>query len=190
MSINDICHICSDFAAHFTNVYGPINQHESPFFCSFYIQWKITCVYSGSFLILAMSCDRFFAAYYPISYKERISKGRLAKAAAFCVLISFFSAFLMTVTHVNEDGFCAVQRSGVDEIILLLAMIQSSVFHMVIPSLLTAILNLLIALKIRRRSVNHRFVIIVFNLPSIPWLIKIAPLARIFRDPNPEWILC
>ena len=157
MAIFDLINNLADFLTDLTELYGPINYHNTPIFCDIFIVTKGLCIKSGSLLVLSMSAERFFAVFYPIGYREKVSFGLLVKISIACAGISLLSTSLMSATHANTNGLCYEQRPGVTPLLMFLVVLESVVFQLAIPTILTIALNAAIVVKMKRRdSANQR----------------------------------
>ena len=123
-------------------------------------QFSGTCIRMASFIILSMSIERFYATYYPFRYKDNVNASTLIKVAMTCFALSFVSAALTTATQGNVNGYCYFWRPGVSEYLILLVTVETLLLQLFIPSTLTALFNLLIIFRLKRRSATQRFVFV------------------------------
>ena len=87
-------------------------------------------------------------------YKENVSTRVLAKIGVSIVLYSLLTTALVTIVSGNENGYCYEPRSGANYIMLLVAIAEALVVSLILPCILTVILNLLIVTKLRQRARN------------------------------------
>ena len=137
-------------------VYSEYNLHSIPMLCDASILLKGTCLRSSSLLILAMSLERYLSLYYPILYREKITLEALAKLAASCVLFGTVLSLLTVYTYGNEHGRCFDPRSGINAILIMANLIEFVFVLLIIPSILTLVINFAIVLKLKQRQAIQR----------------------------------
>ena len=156
MSLFDLLSVTVDFVKDFTEVYSPYNAHNVSVLCRGFILLKGICMKTSSLLILAMSFERFCSLFFPIFYREKVNFRVLVKTLIVCVTYGAISSSVTALTQSNERGRCFDPVSGVNQIIILVNLVESVVIHLLIPSILTLLINVSIAIKLRQRTANER----------------------------------
>ena len=101
---------------------------------------------------MMMSIERFFAAFYPFQYKERIKVSTMVKIGIFCVFSAFLASFLVVATLGNEEGTCYSQRKSARDFVVVLMLLETTVVSLILPSIITLVLNTMVAIKITRQT--------------------------------------
>ena len=109
-------------------------------------------------MILAMTLERFYATYFPFSYKNKFSPKVLTAIALACIVPALISCGLVTMVAGNENGFCFTTRSGFHQFVYYYIVLESAIIYNMIPASTVAVFNVLIACKIRGRQTAQRFV--------------------------------
>ena len=156
MSVADMINVASDFVADFTEVYSPITIHNLAVFCEAFVFVKATASKTSSWLIFSMSFERFVATYYPFRYKDHVTMKLLSRVSVACVVFATLSCLLGLMAYGNERGTCFEERIGANRLLVLIAVVDATLFHLIIPSISTAVLNVLIIIKMKRRTFNER----------------------------------
>ena len=156
MSLVDFLSVALDFVSDFTEVYSPFNIHNVSIYCRGFILLKGICMKTSSLLILAMSFERFCSLFFPIFYKERVNFRVLVNTLIVSVTYGVISSSISALTQGNENGHCFEPLSGINPMIILVNVAESLLLHLVIPSILTLVINFSIALKLKQRAANKR----------------------------------
>ena len=155
MSCVDLIGVIIDVIARIGILVSSFNTHTVPLLCDIYILAKLPCVKSSTLMVLMMSCERFYATFFPFGYKENVTKKRLVYFGCVSVVAAFFSTGLIPLTYSNENGRCFDERKDANQILVTVSLVESTVVFLVLPSVLTAVLNLFIAIEIKRRESVH-----------------------------------
>ena len=150
-----VCDLFDDFS----KMYTKFTSHTEPILCDVYVYLKGVSSRGASLMILAMTLERFYALYFPFSYKNKISVNVLTAVAAACIVPTLISCAIVTMVVGNENGYCFDIRSGVNALLHFYIVVESAVIYNIIPAALVAVFNLLIVCKIKRRQhTDERFV--------------------------------
>ena len=159
VSIADMNNIAWYFIDDLTKLYFNVTTHSSPVFCDVMVNMQNTSGQSATLMILAMTLERFYAIYFPFRYKEVVTAKKLTLAAIICVLLGFSSSCLFTITYGNENGQCYSPRSEFSGFTILLVLAQSTIMFLILPSILVAVFNVLIIVKIKQRKFKQKLVL-------------------------------
>ena len=159
MSVADFLGMSNHLFSALGVMFSPINQNNYPILCELFgIFTQALCLKSSSLLILVMSCERVFAAYFPIRYRNNISISFMTKVGAVCVLLASISSVASTQVLGNVNGVCPDMDPTANYLFFTIQMSQSSIVFLVVPSVGAFFLNLLLLAKMRTRK---RFVLLI-----------------------------
>ena len=145
-----------DVFLHILNFYNPDIKYEMPFFCDVYTVLKGACVKGSALIILAMASERFYAMYYPFKYRDTVTISMMVKVGIVCTVWGFVSACLTNLAYGINSGWCLEQRPNFNRTFVNIVVVASVVLYLILPSISTAILNVLIILKMKRRKTTGR----------------------------------
>ena len=148
--------VVSDFVADFTEVYSPITIHNLAVFCEAFVFVKAAASRTASWLIFSMSFERFYATYFPFRYKDHVSMKLLSRVSVACVVVAALSSLLGLMAHGNERGTCFEERIGANRLLVLITVADTILLQLIVPSISTAVLNVLIIIRMRRRNFKER----------------------------------
>ena len=163
--------VASDFVVDFTEVYSPITIHNLAVFCEAFVFVKGTASKTASWLIFSMSFERFYATYFPFRYKDQVTMRMLSRVSVACVVVAALSTLLGLMTYGNERGTCFEERIGANRLLVLITVAETILFHLIIPSISTAVLNVLIIIRMKRRTFIERlfFKPLLFSIAHYIW---------------------
>ena len=167
MSVADMISVASDFVADFTEVYSPITIHNLAVFCEAFVFVKGSASKTASWLVFSMSFERFYATYFPFRYKDHVTMTLLSRVSVACVVFATLSCLLGLMTFGNEMGTCFEERVGANRLLVLITIAETILFHLIILSISTAVLNVLVIIKIKRRSFNERLLFQPISFSSV-----------------------
>ena len=148
--------VAADIVDDSTKTYTNFTSHNIPIMCDVYINVKSTAEGGASFMIMAMAIERFYATYYPFSYKEVVTAKKLTVISVCSVAYNFLLACMLNIAFGNENGHCFLPREGYNVLLQNFIITESIVISNATPALSVVIFNILIVLRIRRRSRTQR----------------------------------
>ena len=156
--VSQICYIWSNLAEN----YSPVNQHNQEFICWVYVFLRGSCLNISAIMTTLMSVERLMAAYFPIRYKNTVTVPLMSKIGIGCVIVSLLHSLISTLFYGNDGGLCLSVESDVNPTLYFVFVATTSILFILMPTVTTAMLNIFLILKIRRR--NSRFVLEFFPI--------------------------
>ena len=158
--VSQVCYIWSNL---FEN-YSPVNQHNQELICWVYMFLRGSCLNISAIATTLMSVERLVAAYFPIRYKNTVTVPLISKLGIGCVIVSLLHSLISTVFYGNDGGLCLSVESDANPTLFFAFVATTSILFILMPTVITAMLNIFLILKIRRR--NSRFVLQFFSITS------------------------
>ena len=148
----DSVHLTADNLVHVLYHWTPYHPNNVPLICEANLITRFSTMKASGLITLSMALERFFATYYPFRYKNNVSRKTILEVGAICIVLAMLSTSLASATFGYREGeTCPAIRQYVSPILLNVVVFESVLFFFAIPSVLTAVLNILIAVKLRRR---------------------------------------
>ena len=86
MSVVDLFGVAMEVFFKSTAIFSPVNYNTVPLLCDMFLITEMPSIKASSLLVMMMSIERFYAAFYPFQYKQKVKVSTLIKVGTvfFC----------------------------------------------------------------------------------------------------------
>ena len=155
MAASDAVSLITYSCSKLGSLFSPINQHNSGILCAVLIILRGGCLGSSTLMTMMMSCERVFAAYWPFRYKNTVSVSLMTKIGYGCAAVSLLTAGGSLRFFGNDEGECIGVQKDVSDAQMLIFLCTAAVVFLLLPSLSTAVLNIFLIFKIKKRTKRY-----------------------------------